>query len=102
MAFHSRSDGAEPVRSDSVAGAREERRTDRSLLATGTLACPSCDAPVAPGPVALRPADTIACPYCLNAGAVREFLSLTPPSRPARVTVRVVGRPRFGRRFTSA
>jgi hypothetical protein len=101
VAFHQRSDGAEPVRSDSVAGAREERRTVRSLLATGTLACPSCDAPVAPGGTPLRPAHPLRCPYCLHAGAVRDFLSLGEPTRPARVSVRVVtaagasaGRPR--------
>ena len=100
MAFHQRSDGAEPVRSDSVAGAREERRALRSVLATGTLACPSCDAPVAPGETPLRPADPLACPYCRHAGAVRDVLSLGEPTRPAHVVVRVsggavsVGRPR--------
>jgi hypothetical protein len=68
----------------------EERRTDRGRLAMGTLACPLCDAPVAPGPVPLSPADAIGCPYCHHAGAVRDFLSLSPPSRPARVVVRVI------------
>ena len=65
----------------------------RSLLATGTLACPSCDAPVSPGETPLRPADPLACPYCLHAGAVRDFLSLGEPTRPARVSVRVVSAP---------
>ena len=68
---------------------RKERRTaDATRLGSGTLACPRCDAPVAPpGPVA--PGDGLACPYCAHSGAVRDFLSLAPPSRPARVEVRV-------------
>jgi hypothetical protein len=71
----------------------EERRSVRSsTLATGTLACPACDAPVAPGPGVLRPADPLGCPYCAHAGSVRDFLSLGAPSRPARVSVRVVER----------
>ena len=58
-------------------------------VATGTLACPRCDAPVAlAGPVA--PADRLGCPYCAHAAPVRDFLSLAAPSRPARVAVRVV------------
>jgi hypothetical protein len=32
---------------------------------------------------------TLACPECSHAGAVRDFLSLAPPTRPARVAVRV-------------
>ncbi|WP_210493729.1 hypothetical protein [Patulibacter sp. SYSU D01012] len=64
------------------------------LLGSGTLACPACDAPVSPGPGALTPTDAISCPVCLHAGAVRDFLSLAAPSRPARVDVRVVHRPR--------
>jgi hypothetical protein len=31
----------------------------------------------------------MACPFCAHAGAVRAFLSLEPPTRPARVVVRV-------------
>jgi hypothetical protein len=58
-------------------------------LGTGTLACPRCDAPVAiAGPH--RPHDAIGCPYCGRAGALREFLSLAAPTRPARVEIRVV------------
>src|SRR3954447_12635042 len=70
---------------------RKERRTaEATRLAGGTLACPRCDAPVAlSGPVA--PADPLACPYCAQTGAVRDFLSLAAPSRPARVEVRVTG-----------
>jgi hypothetical protein len=35
------------------------------------------------------PAEWIACLFCAHAGAVREFLSLEPPTGPARVVVRV-------------
>ena len=71
---------------------REERRIARAgHLATGTLACPECDAPVAPAGV-VTPAEAIACPYCLHGGAVRDFLTLGEPTRPAHVTVRVRGR----------
>jgi hypothetical protein len=69
-----------------------EYRPSRSLLlGTGTLACPHCDAPVLPaGPVS--PVEPLACPYCGRRGPVRDFLSLAPPTRPARVEVRVVPR----------
>jgi hypothetical protein len=99
MAFQRGIDGSEPVRPDPVgrlSGTQEERRVARSTrLAIGTLACPSCDAPVLPATDRpLSPADPISCPFCDNAGAVRDFLSLTSPARPARVVVRVVTRPR--------
>lgn len=68
---------------------RELRLGRSARLAGGTLACPSCDAPVAliDGPVA--PTAPLGCPYCGQAGAVRDFLSLSSPARPARVEVRV-------------
>ncbi len=86
-------DGSEPLRSQPVerlAGARELRPDQSSwVMAIGTFACPACDAPVAPaGP--MSPGDPAACPFCEHAGAVRDFLSLDTPSRPARVEVRVV------------
>lgn len=67
----------------------ELRRRPAGLLGHGTFACPSCDAPVAPGdhPLALR--DLVACPYCRRVGAVRDFLSLQAPTRPARVEIRL-------------
>ena len=90
-------DGSEPVRPEPIglrARAREERRVGRSwLLATGTLACPACDAPVVPANGPMSPADALDCPFCDHAAAVREFLSLAYPSRPARVAVRVLERP---------
>jgi hypothetical protein len=57
-------------------------------IAGGTLACPSCDAPVAPAGV-VAPADPMACPACACSGTVRDFLSLATPTRPARVDVRI-------------
>lgn len=102
MALHRGIDGSEPVRPQPIArlaGSYEERRSVRTwTLATGTLACPSCDAPVAPGDTPLRPADPLACPYCLSSGFVRDFLSLAPPSRPARVVVRVTAPARLAAR----
>jgi hypothetical protein len=77
---------AEPIRP----GHTERRIGHVRHLAVGTLACPSCDAPVAPGEGPMSPADPLGCPYCGRDGAVRDFLSLTSPARPARVVVRVV------------
>lgn len=71
-----------------MAGAAEERRATRStVVASGTLACPGCDAPVSPGGRGLSPAEPMRCPVCDHAGAVRDFLSLATPARPARVRV---------------
>jgi hypothetical protein len=80
-------DDSEPVRADPIE--RPEHRLARSTrVATGTLACARCDAPVSlAGPVS--PADPIACPYCSHEAPVRDFLSLAPPARPARVSVTV-------------
>ena len=98
MAFHSGIDGPEPVRSDPVGGpaARPEHRrvAASSRLAVGTLACPDCDAPVAPPLHALSPADPLGCGYCDRVATVRDFLSLAAPARPTRVEVRVVRRAR--------
>jgi hypothetical protein len=63
-------------------------------MATGTLACPACDAPVSPPAGGVAPADAIGCPFCGHGAAVRDFLSLAPPARPARVDVRVIQRAR--------
>lgn len=87
-------DGSEPFRGEPAGRiVHEERRRARtSHVATGTLACPSCDAPVALAAAAAL-TDALACPYCDHGGAVRDFLSLAGPVRPARVDVRVVGWP---------
>jgi len=62
-------------------------------LASGTLACPDCDAPVALGDERKRPHDALTCPFCGCAGALRDFLSLTSPTRPARVEIRLLLNP---------
>jgi hypothetical protein len=73
---------------DGVPALREQRLGRSSVMAVGTLACPDCDAPVAPdGRLAV--AAPLGCPYCGYGGAVRDFLSLAPPTRPARVVVHV-------------
>ena len=90
MAFHRGIDGSEPLRPEPigrVSGAHEERRAAVRHLATGTLACPACDAPVALGEDVLAPSAVIDCPYCAHTAALRDFLSLAAPTRPARVAV---------------
>lgn len=68
----------------------QERRIARSsIVAVGTLACPSCDAPVALGDARVTPADPLHCPFCAHRGPARDFLSLRAPVRPARVAVRI-------------
>ena len=53
----------------------EELRPARSRrLASGTLACPRCDAPVALGEGAHSPAAPLACPFCDHAAPLRDFL----------------------------
>jgi hypothetical protein len=87
-------DGSDPIRYGATE-AQEEHRIGRSTrLGSGTLACPRCDAPVALAAGPAAPADPLACPFCGHAAALRDFLSLAAPSRPARVEVRVVERSR--------
>jgi hypothetical protein len=97
MSLYRGIDGSDPIRSEPIAreaGPQEVRHVARTWrLGTGTLACPRCDAPVAPER-ALSPADALGCPFCGHGAAVREFLSLGAPARPARVDVRVVDRRR--------
>jgi hypothetical protein len=71
----------------------EHRHSERSTrLATGTLACPRCDAPVALARGAHSPVEPLRCPFCRHGATLRHFLSLAEPSRPARVAVRVAVR----------
>ena len=95
MALHHDIDGGRPGRAqpvERVAGRHLPRRAETTWqLATGTLACPSCDAPVLPGPGAMSPPDPTSCGFCRHAGALRDFLSLGEPTRPTRVVVRVRG-----------
>jgi hypothetical protein len=69
---------------------QELRRSIRgTALGVGTLACCRCDAPISPGGRSLALTDALACPFCAHSGAVRDFLSLATPTRPARVVLRV-------------
>jgi hypothetical protein len=92
MALHRGIDGSEPLPPEPAGPAHRELRMDhRTHVATGTLACPECDAPAVPaGP--MSPADPLACAFCDHAGALRDFLSLEPPTRPTRVVVRIARR----------
>lgn len=96
MSFSRGIDGSEPLRPRPAAGLqgpREERRSEQtSRLASGTLACPECDGPVALGGRAVTPGDPLACPFCAHRATVRDFLSLAIPTRPTRVEVRIVRR----------
>jgi hypothetical protein len=67
----------------------ERRQAPRDRLGTGSLACPTCDVPVALSGAGVSPAELLRCPFCGHAGPVRQFLSLAQPTRPARVVVRV-------------
>jgi hypothetical protein len=72
--------------------AHEEVRHSRrsSQFAVGTLACRRCDAPVSPGDSARLLTETLTCPFCSHQAPVRDFLTLGPPTRPARVVLKVV------------
>jgi hypothetical protein len=86
--MRSSSDDSDPVRTDAVH--EEKRKATRSgRVATGTLACARCDAPVAltAGPVTLT--QPLSCPFCAHRAPVRDFLSLRQPTRPTRVEIRV-------------
>jgi hypothetical protein len=94
VSFQRDFDPAEPARPEPVtrlAGARADSLVARTgQLASGTLACPRCDAPVALAAGPAAPADPLGCPFCEHTATVRDFLSLADPTRPARVAVRVV------------
>jgi hypothetical protein len=92
MGLERAGEGADPIRPGASTSHTEYRLRHSTRLATGTLACPRCDAPVALAAGAVAPADPLGCPFCGHAGAVRDFLSLAGPPRPAVVDVRVVAR----------
>ena len=93
MALHRDIEGSDPIRPEPVErliGYGERRHAESSWhLATGTLACPSCDVPILPLAGRMSPSDDLSCGYCRHQGAVRDFLSLAEPTRPTRVTVRI-------------
>jgi hypothetical protein len=81
-------DGSERI--GGLSGPDEIRHVSRtSTLAVGTLACPSCDAPVPPIG-RMTPSSTLECPWCGTFGRVRDFLTLGSPTRAAHVVIRVV------------
>jgi hypothetical protein len=89
------SDGDHDVHRQPVTAFYEERRATRSdRLCDGTLACAGCDAPVSLGGEPVSLTHQLTCPYCGRSGPVRDFLSLAPPTRPARVTIRISRRVR--------
>jgi len=89
VGLHRGIDGSEPIRIGADEIAHQEHRIARStVVAVGTLACPSCDAPVALGGERVAPPDPLYCPFCDHQGPSRDFLSLDPPVRPTRVAVR--------------
>ena len=88
MAFQRGVDGSDPIRGERIGRLHEEHRLRSRVMATGSLACPRCDAPVSPAR-ALTPAEPLLCPFCLYDGAVRDFLSLAQPTRPAYVEIRI-------------
>lgn len=93
MALQRSNEGSDPLRPQPItrlARSEEDRLARSACLGAGTLACPICDAPVALGAAIAAPADPISCPFCLHGGALRDFLSLCAPSRPAHVELRVV------------
>jgi hypothetical protein len=99
MGLHRGIDGSEPVRPAVDEIAHLEQRFARStVVAVGTLACPSCDAPVALCGARISPPDPIDCPFCDHRDAAREFLSLDPPVRPTRVAVRITAQHRSASR----
>ncbi len=92
MALHRGIDGSDPLPPEPAGPAhRELRINQRTHVATGTLACPECDAPAVPvGP--MSPAEPLSCAYCDHHAPLRGFLSLEPPTRPTRVVVRIAAR----------
>lgn len=65
----------------------EIRPEPGSAVTTATLACPDCDAPVAPPPGRSPLSAPVGCAYCGRDGAIRDFLSLAQPTRPAHVVL---------------
>src|SRR3954453_13989971 len=83
-------DDSEPIRRTGSEVSHAETRVARpTFVAVGTLACPSCDAPVALGETRVSPRDPLMCPFCAHGAPARDFLSLDPPAGPPRVAVRI-------------
>jgi hypothetical protein len=79
VALHRDIEGSEPLRpepSERLAGLHELRPAESVHMATGTLACPGCDAPVLPSRAGMLVGDPFSCGFCGHEAAVRDFLSL--------------------------
>ena len=84
------SNSSGPQRATGAGGPNEIRHDERTTrMATGTLACPSCDAPVLLTAPTMEPGDALSCGFCGHEGPLRTFLSLAEPTRPTRVEVHV-------------
>ena len=68
---------------------RKRRAQREGVVASGTIACARCDAPVAIGPGELTLLHPLTCPFCGHRDVARGFLSLAVPTRPTRVEVKV-------------
>src|SRR5947209_14914527 len=79
----------DPVERRHSGQVEKRQATSSGVIGVATLACRSCDAPIAPGPLPLLLTDRLWCPVCQDYGPVRDFVSLAAPTRPARVVVRV-------------
>src|SRR3954452_21269346 len=89
MGLHRGIDDSEPIRQIGDDVTHEEHRAARTgVVAYGTLACPSCDAPVALGEPRVSPRDPLMCPFCAHGPPARDFLPREPPVRLTRVAVR--------------
>jgi hypothetical protein len=99
VALHRSIDGSEPVRPDSEGRVVHEelRIASQGIVAVGTLACPSCDAPIALGDSRVSPSEPLGCPFCDHGAPARDFLSLAQPTRPTRVVVRITSPERDAR-----
>jgi hypothetical protein len=91
VSLHRPSDQVPPgEQAGRLSGTEEIRRAARDLpVATGTLACPACDAPVGPEDRPLAPREPLRCGFCAHQGVVRDFLTLGEPTRPTHVVVRI-------------
>jgi RNA polymerase subunit RPABC4/transcription elongation factor Spt4 len=82
-------EGADRDVRPTAAHVEERRSLQNGRLCDGTLACRSCDAPIAAHGTVLSLQDELTCPFCGSHATVREWLSLATPGRPARVVVSV-------------
>ena len=72
--FRGIDDGSAERNARTQPGIEERRHAERSgVLATGTLACRRCDAPIDPGARPRLLTELLVCPFCGARGPVRDF-----------------------------